>query len=219
MFDRLRQRLAPWRQRLAPWAERARPWTRGAVSVGFWFVAVGNWVVAVLTWLRWPSGAHLSFGFLLTRDLGLRLSGELPRGAHLSVSPWEASLTAPDLPAWLHALTLVPESAVAVAAGAGALLARGIVVSILDGRPFDAGNPGRFGRLAVLVLAAGVVDTRLRDAVAERVLRELAAGGSVPVELVPRQLEVYVAVAAGLLLLAWAFSRGLQVSRDVEGLV
>jgi len=202
------------------WPARLQGVARAAVSVGFWVVAVTAWVAPVIAWLQWSSGAHVTFGFGLTRDIGLRLSGQLPAGAELTVLPATAALDVPHLSGWLHALTLFPETVVGLATGVGFLLARGIVLSVLDGRPFDAVNPRRFARLAAVVLVGGLAHVPVRDAISERVLRELTVSGTpVPVVVIGGQLDAFVAMAGALLLLAWSFRRGLQVSRDVEGLV
>ena len=192
------------------------------ISVGSWVSAVGSWVAALLlVWEGWSSDAELLIPFAgFTRDVGMRLSADLPAGVTLAVRASETDLTVPHLPVWLHVLTFVPQSVTAAAVGVGTLLVRRIVLSIIDGNSFDAGNPRRFAWLAALVFGAGVVNTTLNDAVTERVLRDLAdSGRQVPIMFEPQPTAPCVAVALGLLLLAWAFRRGLQVSRDAEGLV
>jgi hypothetical protein len=147
--------------------------------------------------------------------------GALPAGFVLSM-PADTPLTldVPHLPTGLQLLMALPRVLTLFFLGFGLLVLRRLLATIFAGKPFDPANPDWLALLAVSVLAGGSAHTWLQGWANHRVLDHLASTGHrLPLSVGSLPFTPYLVATGALLVLTWAFRRGLQVSRDIEGLV
>ncbi|GAA4991190.1 DUF2975 domain-containing protein [Actinopolymorpha pittospori] len=129
------------------------------------------------------------------------------------------------LPWWLRLLTTMPSALAYLSVGIGAVMLRRLVLTIREGRPFDRRNPRRIGVIAIMV-AVGTSVTALVEGFAGRAVVHHVADVTDTPSLVdtiwsyfPRYEFEPLVVAAAIAVVAIAFRRGQQLTKDVEGLV
>lgn len=151
------------------------------------------------------------------------------RGLHVAAAGVHQPLQAGTGPVTLHA----PGSTVAewlaargggaivgVCLGVGALLLRGLLLSIGRGEPFQRGNAARIAGIAGLTVAGALAAGIFPYVAARMVLSRLHLAG--PASPLTAQLTISVVpllLALFLLAAAEAFRRGTELARDTEGLV
>ncbi|GAA1286886.1 hypothetical protein Psi02_53250 [Planotetraspora silvatica] len=141
----------------------------------------------------------------------------LPEGVRLRPAAGELDLTAWDSTVLEQLLARGGVAVTGVCLGVAAVLVRRVLLSVVEGEPFRAGNPARIAGLAGLVAFAGVAGAVLAHISASSVLGRLDLAGSfvtgVSIPLEP------VLVALLLLVLAEAFRHGGELAEDVVGTV
>lgn len=180
----------------------------GVVLLG----AVGLAVVAPV--IEWASGSPLTAPVQLWDRLPLPAPDGVALGADSAVA------VIPDAPAWAH-LLVIGRGVLLVAILALVLIQLfGLLRSVQAGHPFTGANVGRLRVMAVALLA-GPVLVGLFDGFANAALLRLVDPGRESLWLLAIPVELLMVIAFGLLLacLAHVFGRGVELERDVEGLV
>lgn len=181
--------------------------------------AVGGMAYAFNAGTR--AGAHVVVP-VSARDQGavsLDVPG-LPEGSAVEVSPTDTVLRAWDSTVAEQLLSRGHLAVLGLCVGLGALLLRGLLLSIAQGRPFDARNPARIAGIAGLVVVGGLVSAWLPGVATDMVLSRLGLTGPDSPLSAPARLDLLpLLVAPVLLALAEAFRRGGELARDVDGLV
>lgn len=109
---------------------------------------------------------------------------------------------------------------IGLAAGAGGLLLRRLLLSVADGRPFEPANARRIAVGAGLVALAGTLGPTLPQLAAVLVLDRLGLTGPGGPFEVGVSFDLWpLLVTPVLLALAEAFRRGAELADDVHGLV
>jgi hypothetical protein len=140
---------------------------------------------------------------------------KLPDGVSLQPSSGTAHLIAWDSTIAEELLSRGDTAVTGVCLGLGALLLHGLLLSVLNGEPFRAGNPGRIASLAGLVAFAGIVGEPLPYISAAMVLSRLRLDSS---HLIGMPIPFSHIVAALLLLvLAEAFRQGGRLADGLAG--
>ncbi|QPP08622.1 hypothetical protein G4Z16_21950 [Streptomyces bathyalis] len=138
----------------------------------------------------------------------------------------EAGTDALELRAWgstiMEQLLSRGDSAIlGLSFGGGALLLRGLLLSIAEGEPFRRGNAARIAGIAALT-AAGSYGAALTPGLASGLVLERVGLDGPGSPITPSAfLAPLPALLAALLLLAVAeaFRRGTELAQDVDGLV
>jgi hypothetical protein len=150
-------------------------------------------------------------------------TGLLLAGTHLSAtSSTSAELQFAELPVLLQLLSELDHVVSGLTLCLSALLLRRILLSIADGRPFEADNPRRLVRLAVVLLVGGVGGAWAVWWSSTLILGHVGLDptGTAPIRL-PGQLVAVQPLLWALLALAAAvaFRRGRELLDDTDGLV
>ncbi len=145
--------------------------------------------------------------------------------AGLPDTVWVSTATdAPTLAAWdstvaEQLLARGDDAVLGLTVGAGCLVLHRLLRNVAAGRPFAIGAARRMASLAGLVLVGGVVGPVLPHVAAAVVLARLGLDTGTGPFLPGLRLDLRsVLLAALLLVLAEAFRRGEQLTRDAEGL-
>ncbi|MGW5358875.1 DUF2975 domain-containing protein [Actinopolymorpha pittospori] len=151
----------------------------------------------------------------------------LPEGSSLEFSQPRHSVKylVHELPWWLRLLTETSPGLGYLSLGIGAVMVRRLVLTIDAGRPFDRRNPRRIGVIAVCVAVGLTGAAWFESFAAWAVVGHVAAVSDTPSLIStlgahhPRLDLAPVVVAAAIAVVAIAFRRGQQLTKDVEGLV
>ena len=141
----------------------------------------------------------------------------LPDGVSVWAAADSLSLTAGDSTAIEQMLTRGDDLLLGIAVALAAWLLYPVLGGLAQGRPFQRGAARRLAWLAVLIGALGVLAPLLPAVAAIAVQGRL--GLDEPVTWIAQWSLAPLLLAGAVLVVAEAFRRGEQVSRDVEGLV
>lgn len=212
-------------------AEAARPREPRSVRWGAGFVA---WAARVAATVALITGVALPINQLTQTGGTVWVSADisrprisLPAGSSLEFyQPHHAvKYLVDELPWWLRLLTETSPALGYLSLGIGAVMLRRLVLTIHEGRPFDPRNPRRIGVIAIMVAVGLTGATWFEGFAAWAVVHHVAYVTDTPSLLLtlsathPRLELGPVFVAAAIAVVAAAFRRGQQLTRDVEGLV